>query len=132
MTEDEKKCIVDAIEKIDKRSKADRLFAYIFLIVVTFAVSIVGYNMTELISSLSSNMKSISSDINTMRNQMVSISHNMQSLDNSISTIGSDLHSATGTHEDIAESIKLLSKDINEIQEDINDMNKMNPIRKIF
>ena len=132
MTEDEKKCIVEAIDKIDKRSKSDRLFAYILLIVVTFVVSVVGYNMSGLISSLSVNMQSISSDIKLMRNEMVSMSHNIESMDSSMSIIASDVHSATATHEDISQNVEHLTKHIKEMQEDITDMNKMNPLRKIF
>jgi len=132
MTEDEKKCIVEAIDKIDKRSKSDRLFAYILLIVVTFVVSVVGYNMSGLVSSLSVNMQSISSDIKLMRNEMVSMSHNIESMDSSMSIIASDVHSATATHESIAESVGHLNKNIKQMQEDITDMNKMNPLRKIF
>jgi len=132
MTEDEKKCIVEAIDKIDKRSKSDRLFAYILLIVVTFVVSVVGYNMSGLVSSLSVNMQSISSDIKLMRNEMVSMSHNIESMDSSMSIIASDVHSATATHEDISQNVEHLTKHIKEMQEDITDMNKMNPLRKIF
>jgi peptidoglycan hydrolase CwlO-like protein len=129
MTTDQEKYIAEAL---DKRTKSDRLFAYILLIVVTFVVSVVGYNMSGLISSLSANMQSISSDIKTMRNEMVSISHNMESLDSSVSIITSDIQSATGTHEDIAQSVKHLNINIKKMQEDITDMNKMNPLRKIF
>ena len=132
MTEDEKNCIVEAIDKIDKRSKSDRLFAYILLIVITFAVSVVGYNMSGLISSLSVNMHTISSDIKLMRNEMVSMSHNIESMDSSMSIIASDVHSATATHEDISQNVEHLTKHIKEMQEDITDMNKMNPLRKIF
>ena len=129
MTTDQEKLIAEAIEK---KSKSDRLFAYILLFVITFIVSIAGYNMSGLISSLSVNMQSISADIKDMRNEMVSISHNMKSLDHSVITIASDIHSATATHESIAESVGHLNNNIKQMQEDITDMNKMNPLRKIF
>ena len=132
MTIDEKNCIVAAIEKIDKRSKGDRLFAYILLIVVTFAVSVVGYNMSGLISSLSRNMQSISTDINAMHNEMVKISQDIESMDDSITLIASDIHSGTTTHKNIAKDVEQLTKHIKAMQEDIHDMNKMNPVRKIF
>ncbi|HEY9129875.1 MAG TPA: hypothetical protein VIN02_08565 [Sulfurovum sp.] len=132
MTEDEKKCIVEAIEKIDKRSKSDRLFAYILLVVATFAVSIVSYNMSGLVSSLSNNMQSISVDMNSMRNDMANISNDIKSMDSSLSVIASDIHSATATHEAIAQDVKDLTAHIKKMQEDIHDMNKMNPLRKIF
>jgi peptidoglycan hydrolase CwlO-like protein len=132
MTEDEKKCIVEAIDKIDKRSKSDRLFAYILLIVVTFVVSVVGYNMSGLISSLSVNMQSISADIKSMRKEMVSMSHNIESMDSSMTIIASDIKLGTATHEDIAQNVEHLTNHIKNMQEDITDMNKMNPLRKIF
>ena len=135
MTKDEGKCIVEAIEKIDKRSKSDRLFAYILLIVVTLVVSIVGYNMTNLISSLSTNMQTISSDINSMHNEMVIMSHNIayiKSMDSSMSVIASDIHSATATHEGIAQDVENLTKNIKKMQKEMDDMNKMNPVRKFF
>ena len=132
MTQDEKNCIVEAIEKIDQRSKSDRLFAYILLIVMTFAVSVVGFNMSGLISSLSNNMQSISTDIHAINNKMTTISQHIESLDRSIALIRSDIHSATGTHETIAEDVDHLTEHIKNMQEDIGDMNKLNPIRKIF
>ena len=49
-----------------------------------------------------------------------------------MSIIASDVHSATATHESIAESVGHLNKNIKQMQEDITDMNKMNPLRKIF
>ena len=132
MTESDKNCIVEAIEKIDKRGKADRLFAYVLLIVVSFAVSVVGYTMTGLISSLSNNMQTISQDINSIHKEMVYIAKNIESMDKSIASIRSDIHSATGTHESIAQDVEELTGHIKKMHEDIEDMNKLNPIRKIF
>ena len=132
MTEDEKKCIVDAIEKMDKRSKSDRIFAYIALIVMMFFVSVIGYDVTRLIDSLSVNMQSIAKDMKVMSNEIVTISHNIDSMESSVSHIASDVHAATTTHEDIAQSVERLDKNIKKMQGSITDMNKLNPLRKIF
>ena len=35
-------------------------------------------------------------------------------------------------HKDIAQNVEHLTKHIKNMQEDITDMNKMNPLRKIF
>lgn len=129
MTQEQERCLA---EVLDKRSKGDRLFAYILLIVVTFIVGIGGYNLSGLISSLSNNMDSIASDLHAMRNEMVSISHHIKSMDNSIITMSSDIHSVNVTLEGMANTVERIDHNIKYMHEDVNEMNKMNPFRKIF
>ena len=133
--ENKENSIVEVMEKIDKRSKRIQSFICILLIVVTFSVTIVSYNMTKLISSLSTNMQSISSDISSMHKEMVIMSHNIayiKPMNSSMSIIASDIHSATATHEGIAQDVENLTKSIKKMQEEMDDMNKMNPVRKFF
>jgi|GEM_PF-2559832 len=132
MTEEESKCIVDAIDRMEKRTKGDRVFAYILLLVITFAISIVVYDLHKLITALSNDMRSISTDIHAMRTDMGTISGNIESMDLSFSIIATDVHKAVETHDIISKDVNQLKKNINQLQEDITDMNKLNPIRKIF
>lgn len=129
MTSEQEKCLVDAL---DKRSKEDRLFAYILLIVVTFVVGIGGYNLSQLTTSLSDNMKSLAVDMRTMRYEVKNISRSVKSMDESISIMANDIHTLNTTFESMEYSVKKIDKHINYMHKDMEEMNKINPFRKIF
>ncbi len=128
MTQEQEKCIADAL---NKRAKEDRLFAYILLVVVTFVVGIGGYNLSELTTSLSDNMQSIALDLKSMRNEMQTISSNVILMERSMDTMSTDLHKASATLESMTNSVGFIEKNINYMHEDMETMNKMNPFRKL-
>jgi len=128
MTPEQERCIADAL---DKRSREDRLFAYILLIVVTFVVGIGGYNLSKLTTSLSDNMQSIALDLKSMRNEMVTISSNVVLMEGSMDTMAADLQKASKTLDGMANSVDFIEKNINNMHEDMETMNKINPFRHL-
>ena len=129
MTKDQERCLADAL---DTRSKHNRQFAYVLLIVITFVVGIGGYTLSGLVSSLSNNMDSIALDLKAMRREMISISHNIQSMDRSIITVGTDIHSMSTTLEGMGKNVNNIDKNIHDMEKDMKDISKINPFRKVF
>lgn len=126
MTKDQERCIADAL---DERSKHNRQFAYVLLIVITFVVGIGGYNLSGLITSLSNNMDSIASDLKDMRNEMVTISHHITSMDNTIIKVSSDINSLNITLDGMGKNVDHIDVNIRNMQKDVS---RINPFRKIF
>ena len=129
MTKEQERCLADAL---DTRSKHNRQFAYVLLIVITFVLGIGGYNLSGLISSLSNNMDSIALDLKAMRHEMISISHNIQSMDRSIITVGTDIHSMSTTLEGMGKNVNHIDQNIQYMHKDMKEISKINPFLKVF
>lgn len=117
---------------ICENSKWDRVFSYVVLTVATIVTSIIGYILWGLINTLTVSLESISTDLKHMRTEISYLTKHVKSMDKSMADMSKDMAIMSDKLSDMSVSVHNIDETTQDMQVDTSDMNKMNPMRKIF